>query len=823
MSKQGGRKGRRPVADTGVRFGASGSVSQILPLAVHQHQQGNLDRAKVLYEQILDLDPGHADGLQYFGILCHQMGDTERAEALIRQAIGINPRVAPYYDNLGSVLEARDDFEQALAAYEQAEALEPGDPDRSFNRGVALLWLGRLDAALESLQAALRARPQDAECHFCIANVYKAQGQLAQAQSAYQQALEYDPKHLGARNNLGNVLQASGQLALAQDCFRELLIDHPDNVQAHHNLASVLNQQGRVGDALVHFNKALKADPDFSAARLGMAMARESLGEFQLALQQYLLLVDDAVHGGEARSGLYRIARFHCPADYDEVFSSQILAAIDAGLMTADSLARSLARQWLLKAKLSPDCLDYDGQVVQFAVTSGSDPLLLTLLRSAVNVEPVLEIWLTHLRRIFLFNHEGLENLLPLHMALAIQCFHNEFVFDIDEAEQARLLEIESNLLESSPPQGTFRADDPWCRELLNLACYQPLFKLDIAADLAAIGNAHWPAEWHELIAVTVRQPLEEIEIARGLPVLGAVTDPTSLRVRAQYEENPYPRWMALPKPREGGLAHLLARVLHRDPTGLVRDSAGLRILSAGCGTGQEALALAGLEPNAGICAVDLSAASLAYGQRKAASLGLDNVEFFQGDLLQLPAVHEQVAGPFDCIASSGVLHHLHNPLQGWQALVQVLRPGGLMKVALYSALARRNIGLAHERIRSLELPADAQGVRTFRQRILQAREPGLEGLLDSEDFYTTSTCRDLLFHVMEHCFDIPQIQEMLGQLGLEFLGFELAHPRIRQDFLSQYPHQIDDLGAWAAFESQHPDTFESMYVLWCRKPAAVH
>ncbi len=819
MSQSGRRRGRRPATETGV----SSSVSQILPLAVHQHQEGNLDRAKTLYEQLIERDPRHADALQYYGILCHQMGDTERAEALIRQAITLQPGVAPYYDNLGSVLEAKGCFEAALAAYEKADALEPGDPDRHYNRGIALAQLGRLDDAIGDYQAALRARPRDPECYFSLGNVFKAKGQFQEAQSAYLRCLEIAPHHEGACNNLGTVLQARGQRAEAEDCYRNLLVRHPHNTQAQHNLATVLNQQGRVQDALVHFKKALKADPGFTEACLGMARATESLGDFQVALEQYQQLIPDRALGAEARNGLVRIARFYSPPGYDAQFSAVLLAVIEEGQVPADLLARALGRQWLLKAGLSAPALDYDGQVLQIAVAAGTDPLLLTLLRSSINVEPLLEKWLTRLRRIFLFNHEGLEDLAPLRIALAIQCFHNEYVFCFDEDERVRVDELEGIVREPLDAAAVGSDAAPASLELLQLACYRPLYRLRMAGKLAAAGDANWPADWHQLLAVSLHQPLREAELAGELAVLGSESDSVSVQVRAQYEENPYPRWLALPRPRGDGLAGLLAGVLQRDTTGWVPTSDHCRILAAGCGTGQEALALARLEPRARLLAVDLSRASLAYAQRMAQSIGLDNIQFMRGDLLQLPAVHEQLDGPFDLIVSSGVLHHLRDPQAGWRALNQVLRPGGLMKVALYSTLARHMIARAHERIRSLDLPGDAHGVRGFRRRLLNGREPELESLLDSEDFYTTSTCRDLLFHVMEHTFDIPRIGGMLTELGLEFLGFELAHPRIREEFARNYPHQQGDLQAWEAFEKENPDTFEAMYVIWCRKPVTAH
>ena len=47
------------------------------------------------------------------------------------------------------------------------------------------------------------------------------------------------------------------------------------------------------------------------------------------------------------------------------------------------------------------------------------------------------------------------------------------------------------------------------------------------------------------------------------------------------------------------------------------------------------------------------------------------------------------------------------------------------------------------------------------------------DGIINSVDFYSLSTLKDLLFHVQEHRFTIPQIKNHLDQLGLYFCGIE--------------------------------------------------
>jgi hypothetical protein len=67
------------------------------------------------------------------------------------------------------------------------------------------------------------------------------------------------------------------------------------------------------------------------------------------------------------------------------------------------------------------------------------------------------------------------------------------------------------------------------------------------------------------------------------------------------------------------------------------------------------------------------------------------------------------------------------------------------------------------------------------------------------------STLRDLLFHVQEHRFTIPQIDASLTQLGLVFCGFE--NKKV-----------LYDLEKWDTFEKENPRTFATMYQFWCQK-----
>ncbi len=80
------------------------------------------------------------------------------------------------------------------------------------------------------------------------------------------------------------------------------------------------------------------------------------------------------------------------------------------------------------------------------------------------------------------------------------------------------------------------------------------------------------------------------------------------------------------------------------------------------------------------------------------------------------------------------------------------------------------------------------------------------------------SECRDLLFHVMEHQFTIPDIKAFLADEGFTFVGFELDDTVVDK-FQQQFPGDdaLADLDQWQAYEAANPRTFIEMYVLHAR------
>jgi len=193
------------------------------------------------------------------------------------------------------------------------------------------------------------------------------------------------------------------------------------------------------------------------------------------------------------------------------------------------------------------------------------------------------------------------------------------------------------------------------------------------------------------------------------------------------------------------------------------------------------------------------------------------NIEFKQADILQL----DQLTEKFHYIECIGVLHHMADPLAGWQVLVNLLQEQGLMRIGLYSQIARTSVTAARTQIAKLNLTPSNDNMRDFRQQIIAADEQDkLFELSKSTDFFNLSGFRDFVSHEQEHQLTLPMIKTMLEKLQLEFLGFKHQNPQIKQRYAELFPQDTNktDLDLWHQFEQQHPETFASMYQFFVRR-----
>ncbi|WP_407150094.1 methyltransferase domain-containing protein [Bradyrhizobium sp. ORS 86] len=568
-----------------------------------------------------------------------------------------------------------------------------------------------------------------------------------------------------------------GRVNEAREMCRQVLAREPAHVQSLNLLGLMAQATGDHRAAVKMFAKALDSDDVNAACHYNAGNSYQALGQRTKAVAHF----GKALALGMDAKAVAFILQSPVIATYGaRIAGKWPLAVTNAELFGAESVA-PLAKDLFLRAAME-------------ATTLASMPLELLLGHARAEL----------LRLADESDVEIDDDVVGFACALARQCFINEYVYEQADAESRVASVLRDRLLHAL---ASGAAIPPLT--LAVVATYVPLHALPT---VDALLRRDWPSAVAGLLRVQLREPLEEAGDRDAIATLTPVMNSVSLEVMRQYEENPYPRWTINP-------LHAFAADQARGrivPT--AERQAELDILIAGCGTGSHAIQIAQVYPNARLLAIDVSLPSLAYARRKTRELGLRNIEYAQADILELGAIGRT----FDHIESVGVLHHLAEPAAGWRVLVSLLRPGGRMRIGLYSNLARRVIVEARARIAARGHRATADDIRRCRQEIFREADDW-KPLLGAKDFYSMSGCRDLLFNVMEHRFTIPEIAAFLNDNGLSFLGFEpFDDPTVLEQFHKQSPGSADEsnLDQWHRFEADHPETFWDMYVFMAAKSA---
>jgi tetratricopeptide (TPR) repeat protein/2-polyprenyl-3-methyl-5-hydroxy-6-metoxy-1,4-benzoquinol methylase len=755
-------------------------------------EQGRIAEAMARYEAAVQADPrcarAHLNRGNIF-LIGVKLGEARSAYQL---AIACDPHYAAAHFNLGSLHFGAGEFELALHNYREAIRISPDFSAALVGMGNALDSLGRTAEAVASYQRALEISPCYAEVHFNLGILAIAQGRQDDAIESLLRAIEIKPDFSQARDTLAIELSKIEDLDVAETSYRRALAIDPESERILCALAMILLARGKSSEALPLLVPALERGPTWKTkVTFASCVARAGF------------LVSDS----RRRAALQSAITEPWGTPYQLFRSALSLIMLDQRIENCVRLANASWPARLPKAAV----FGADG-----LTSLAEDSLLHALLEATPASSIEFERFLTCARHVLLETASSKQGpdasdiaALRFYSALAQQCFVNEYLFSCDDREKQvavtcctkTLALLDANTM--VPPL-----------LLLAVAAYFPLYTL---RDAGRLLESNFPAPIGAVLRQQIREPFEEQALRAGVKCMTPISVGVSEEVRRQYEQNPYPRWVKLPKHEQALYFNgELRRSLPFGPFTPMHDDRAPETLVAGCGTGSHSIITARRFRGVRVLAIDLSLSSISYAKRKTHELGISNIEYAHADILKLG----DVARTFDIIESVGVLHHMADPFTGWRILLSLLRPGGFMYLGFYSELARRYVVKAREIIAARGYSNTPDDIRRFREDLVQIPGVELQSLSQFPDFFSMSECRDLLFHVQEHRLTLGQIESFLTDVGLHFIGFE-----VDRSVLHQYRIRFTDdpsctdLRNWASFEADNPDTFSGMYQFWVQKP----
>ena len=655
--------------------------------------------------------------------------------------------------------------------------LEPSQ--QQLNDLLKYYQTGRYDDAEKLSLSITQEFPKHIFAWKVLGAVLKQTGRINESLIITQKTVQLDPQDAKAHNNLGIIMKELGRLEEAEASYKQAIKLKPKLAEAHSNLGFIMQEIGRLEEACSAFTQAVNLKPDFTDAYANLAFVIKNVRFTSSNIKFYPPLIYLLNNGNYIR-----------PSD---------LAPSILSLLKHDPLIKDL----LLEENFATNLEEAN------SIISRLDKL--TLLHQIMRVcklpDLQFEKFFQSMRSLFITNLDNFEaspKFIHFLSSLSLHCFTNEYIY-IEKDEETKLVKN----LETEITQTISRSEQPEAKKILCLASYRHLNQYNWFQKLKALDNLK------DVKSRLIEETCAEREIVKEIPILGEISDNVSSRVREQYEENPYPRWVKIGLPLKARLISEIcaAKNLNLHSESIQKVNAP-NILIAGCGTGQHSIETASTFSDCRVTAVDLSLASLAYAKRKTTELGINNLEYLQADILNL----NQLKQKFDIIESVGVLHHMDEPMAGWRVLVDLLNPSGLMRIGLYSELARLQITEVRKEITSQKVGTSDTDIKKFRQSLINSHNEHHQLLTKSSDFFSLSTFRDLIFHVQEHCFNIPQIKKCLNKLELKFCGFE--NKDVISNFRNFHGKEMDiyDLELWHQFEENNPRSFGGMYVFWCQK-----
>ena len=609
-----------------------------------------------------------------------------------------------------------------------------------------------------------------------------------------------------------------GELQKAADCYQKVIQIQPDRVEdVHVGLGLVFKELGEHQKAISCYEKAIQINPNYTGAHTNLGNALKEIEKHQEALTCFknaILLNPNDTLTINNLSIILKETQFSNLTQTQNVSLKELLLLLfKRNDIIHDDIFLS-ARHFLfieennnqVRKIVNTDSLLLKNQTIQNLL---KEELFLLMLQKSLMADQFIEKMLAKLRYEILFTLvDSNQNILEEHfnfiISLAEQCFLNEYVYVQSKKEINHVNQLKNKIINNKEINEL---------EMAILGCYIPLHtSKNITNKLLDYKSKN--ILFNDLITMQIKEPLKEIKLVNSIKSFDKIFDAVSKKVREQYEEHPYPRWRYTNKNLPSNFLFQLNNEIKPNKIEYSNKFVNPNVLIAGCGTGNHTTT-AERYLNANILGVDLSLVSLAYAKRKTEESGFKNIEFLHADILQLKNLNRK----FDVIECVGTLHHMKDPITGLKVLLDLLEPHGFLQLGLYSEISRQHIVKAREFIKKKKFKNTIEDIRNCRESIVNEKEdPLLQKVFHSKDFYSTSMARDLMFHVKEHRFTIPEISKMLKNLNLEFLSF--VDPLIKKEFSKIFHNDKKNISLdnWNQFEISNPDTFSNMYQFWVRK-----
>ncbi len=231
---------------------------------------GDLDKARYLFEEALNLKPDHQPTLEAMYSYLDDAGDTKKmGKDFLKKSIRQNQsgpiqKMAIIREKLEIEL-----YDEAIGLAEAGLEQHPNHSGFLYLKGIGLEQNGEIEQARYSYQGAIQFDPKNQDIHLALANLYYNRGQFLYAALSFKDAVTLNPGDINGRYMQGLSFFNAGEWSRAASAWESLLYYQKDHQlvknllpEAYYILAIEYNRTSEYSRSRSAFDNAMRTNPN---------------------------------------------------------------------------------------------------------------------------------------------------------------------------------------------------------------------------------------------------------------------------------------------------------------------------------------------------------------------------------------------------------------------------------------------------------------------------------------------------------------------------------------------------------------------------------
>lgn len=268
------------------------SITLLFQQALSAHKAGEMKHAQDLYEDLLTLQPLHANAMHGLGMLAAKQQQWDSAINWIEKALTIEPNSAYFHHHLANAFKNSGKLELALSHYQTALYWSPQYAEAHNNLAGLFYQQNKLTQASQHYMQAIHLKPDYLEAHFNLALLFLAQKEKSAAITQFNKVLRLYPNSIQAHWQLAHIYWQDNHLEKVQYHYQKIFKLGAPSSELLNNFAALMLQKNQTDTAIDYFKQALAIDPKHKAARSNLAASLLQKNQIKEAIWHYSLYIN---------------------------------------------------------------------------------------------------------------------------------------------------------------------------------------------------------------------------------------------------------------------------------------------------------------------------------------------------------------------------------------------------------------------------------------------------------------------------------------------------------------------------------------------------